>query len=120
MPNKRKYGLTPHADTVGGAAQRTTQVLTLLLALALFAASGCASSQPRPVRSVTPDQVRAEIIPKEGEPTSYGIPLSVENTQQFIDFYNSITLTAEQEQVKQDALTALRAPCCDDNTMYDC
>lgn len=93
---------------------------TLLLALALLAASGCASGQPRRADSVTPEQVRAEIIPQDGTPTSYGIPLSLENTQPFINFYNSITLTPEQEQVKQDALTALRAPCCDDNTMYDC
>ncbi len=95
-------------------------MITALLALALLAVSGCASSQPERANYVTPQRVRAEIIPQEGTSTSYGIPLSLENTQQFIDFYNSVTLTAEQEQVKQDALGALRAPCCDDNTMYDC
>jgi hypothetical protein len=120
MPKKPSNGLTAHTPSVRGGAQGKLRALTLLLVLALLAASGCSSSQPKPVGSLTPDQIRAEIIPQEGTPTSYGIPLSIENTQQFIGFHDSITLTAEQEKVKQDALTALRAPCCDDNTMYDC
>ncbi len=120
MPKKPGDDLATHDQTVQGAARGKLRALTMLLALALLAISGCSSSQPEPVGSVTPDQLRAEIIPLEGTPTSYGIPLSTENTQRFIGFYNSIPLTAEQEKVKRDALTALRAPCCDDNTMYDC
>jgi hypothetical protein len=42
------------------------------------------------------------------------------STQQFVYYYNSIALTAEPEKVNRDALSTLRAPCCDDNTMYEC
>ena len=70
--------------------------------------------------SATPEQVAAEIIPEEGDPTAYGIPLSLSNTQRFVDYFYASTLTAEQEGVKVRALRALKAPCCDDNTMDSC
>jgi hypothetical protein len=91
-----------------------------MFSVVLLAASGCAPSQRQPADSATLDQVRAQIIPKEGQSMAYGLALSLENTQQLIDFYDSMALTAEQKQVKRDALSTLKAPCCDDNTMYDC
>jgi hypothetical protein len=39
---------------------------------------------------------------------------------QFIEYYNQIKLTPEQEAIKKEALTALPAPCCSDNTAYTC
>lgn len=39
---------------------------------------------------------------------------------QFIQYYREIQLTPEQEAVKKEALTALPAPCCSDNTAYTC
>lgn len=42
------------------------------------------------------------------------------STRQFIDWDLSITLTPEQEAIKKEALTALPAPCCSDNTAYTC
>jgi hypothetical protein len=66
------------------------------------------------------EQIKQEIIPLEGDETTYGISLSLDNTQRFIDYYNEIELTPEQAQVKADALNALKAPCCDDNTMEFC
>lgn len=72
------------------------------------------------VGAATPEEVAAEIIPQEGEPTAYGIPLSLDNTQRFIDYYDAIPLTPEQEDIKRKALQTLRAPCCDDNPMSTC
>jgi hypothetical protein len=39
---------------------------------------------------------------------------------QFIQYYKDIQLTEEQEAVKKEALSALPAPCCSDNTAYTC
>ncbi len=61
-----------------------------------------------------------EIIPEEGTVTSYGIPLSLENTQQFINWYNSITLSAEEQATRDVALSSLVAPCCDEYPMSTC
>ena len=41
-------------------------------------------------------------------------------TLQFIEFQKTIQLTPEQEAIKREALTALPAPCCSDNTAYTC
>lgn len=42
------------------------------------------------------------------------------HTEDFIGYYKSIQLTPEQELVKRKALSAIRAPCCSDNTAYTC
>lgn len=39
---------------------------------------------------------------------------------EFIGYYNSITLTAKQEQVKKEALSAIPAPCCGDYSIATC
>lgn len=65
-------------------------------------------------------EIRAEIIPVEGAQPSYGIPLSLNKTQRFIDYYNAAALTPEQEKTMRDALLPLKAPCCDDNSMATC
>ncbi len=45
----------------------------------------------------------------------------VENrTRLYIEYYDTIELTAEQEAVKEEALTAIPAPCCSNNTAYTC
>jgi hypothetical protein len=41
-------------------------------------------------------------------------------TQEFLGYEKSIRLTPEQEAIKREALTALPAPCCSDNTQYTC
>jgi hypothetical protein len=114
-----------------------------LLALGLLVVGGCGVTQPEKPGSVaptktaaeitpqerkvtptsislTPEEVAAKIIPQEGDPTSYGIPVALNNTQRFVDYDNTISLTAEQESTRRDALLPLKAPCCDDNSMYDC
>lgn len=41
-------------------------------------------------------------------------------TREFIGYYHSIQLTPEQEAIKKEALSAIPAPCCSDNTAYTC
>ena len=41
-------------------------------------------------------------------------------TLEFIGYNSSIQLTPEQEAIKKEALTALPAPCCSDNSAYTC
>jgi hypothetical protein len=41
-------------------------------------------------------------------------------TLQFIEYHESIKLTPEQEAIKKEALTAMPAPCCSNNTAYTC
>ena len=66
------------------------------------------------------ERIWAKIIPEEGTATSYGIPLSLENTQQFIDWYNTIKLSAKEQESRNAALNSLVAPCCDDKWMSTC
>jgi hypothetical protein len=115
---RTKTGSMVSAHLRGERTDHKIYIIAALLATVLLTAAGC-STAPRPAE-VGLTQIVAEIIPQEGDATSYAIPLSLENTQQFIDYHSAISLTPEQEKVKRDALTALRAPCCDDNTMYNC
>lgn len=41
-------------------------------------------------------------------------------TEQFIDYFGSIRLTAAQERVKAEALDSIPAPCCKDYSMKTC
>lgn len=66
------------------------------------------------------ERIWAGIIPQEGTATAYGIPLSFDNAQRFIDWYNAIGLSAEEEATRDTALDALVAPCCDDYPMSSC
>jgi len=65
-------------------------------------------------------RIWGEIIPEGGTATSYGISLSLENTQQFIDWYNSIELFAEEQAIRDEALSSQVAPCCDEYPMSTC
>ena len=65
-------------------------------------------------------QIWSQIVPAEGTATSYGISLSLDNTQQFIDWYNSIELSPEELAIRDAALSPLAAPCCDEYPMSTC
>lgn len=54
---------------------------------------------------------------KKGEIMFTDVPAQ---TKQFIAWDLEIQLTPEQEAVKKEALEALPAPCCSDNTAYTC
>lgn len=43
-----------------------------------------------------------------------------EQAPQFVSYYDSITLTPEQEKIKSDALSTMPAPCCNDYSMLTC
>jgi hypothetical protein len=43
-----------------------------------------------------------------------------DQTVQFIDYYETIRLTREQEAVKREALSSLPAACCSSNSAYTC
>ncbi len=43
-----------------------------------------------------------------------------ERTLLYIEYYDTIELNAAQEAIKEEALTAIPAPCCSDNTAYTC
>ncbi|MEM7051570.1 MAG: hypothetical protein AAF604_18020 [Acidobacteriota bacterium] len=53
-----------------------------------------------------------------GDPIPFDDPKAL--SQQFIGWESSIKLTAAQEAIKKEALEALPAPCCSDNTAYTC
>ena len=96
--------------TAAGSQSRTGLYAAVsLVVLALLVAGVWLFSQRQPASAATPEEVAAEIIPQEGDATSYGIPLSLDNTQRFIDYYNATTLTSEQEDIKRKALETLRA-----------
>ncbi len=97
---------------------------SLRMALAgLLLAWGCNSAAPVATNSAGPTGTAADLLatyPQSGDPTSYGLPLAVDNSAMLIGYEQQYKLTAAQEAVKREALTALRAPCCDDRTMYTC
>ena len=43
-----------------------------------------------------------------------------EQTRQFMEWERTIRLTPEQEALKKEALGAIPAPCCSDNSAYTC
>lgn len=105
---KRRIGL--------GILQGVWFFLILITGVTLV---GC--GQPPEDEGLNPvDQIWAEIIPEKGTATRYGIPLSLENTQQFIDWYNSIELSVLEQAIRDDALDSLVAPCCDQYPMSSC
>ena len=124
MSRKRKNkrgGKRSKARKRGDFRSRTSLYVTIpLVALVIIVGGIWLLKRRQPVDAATPAEVAAEIIPHEGEPTAYGIPLSLDNAQRFIDYYETATLTAEQESIKEDALLPLKAPCCDDNPMSTC
>jgi hypothetical protein len=57
-----------------------------------------------------------------GEPTKSDFAFYDVDSQtpMFISYYNSIKLTPGQEKIKNDALSAMPAPCCSDYSMASC
>lgn len=93
----------------------TVAAVVLVTLGALWFLGGCKAT---PI--VSAEGIAAEIVPAEGEGTSYGIPLSPANTQTFIDYYETAALTSDQQAIVDEALGSLKAPCCDDNSMATC
>ena len=119
MSKKRQRG-RKNTRRVAKEPQRKNGYIAALAVIILLAGAIWLFNRQQPVSLVTPEVIAAEIIPREGDVTGYGIPLSLDNTQRFIDYYETITLTPEQEQIKEAALRPRKAPCCDDNPMSTC
>ncbi len=98
----------------GRGTAHTVPILSVSVAVVMTIA-GCSPQSPPIV-----DEAIYASYPHEGDATSYGIPLSLNNAATFLQYYEQYTLTSEQEAIKREALTALVAPCCDDNSMYTC
>lgn len=122
MSRKRQRRGQKNRRRVSAKSQSRTgvHVAMSLIVLALIISGIWLFIQPWQAEAITPEKVAAEIIPKAGDPTVYGIPLSLDNTQQFINYYNTVSLTPEQESTMEKALRSLKAPCCDDNPMSTC
>ncbi len=117
---KQRRGKKNQKRTLGKLQKRGLYVAVALFAVALLIGGSWLLSQRQQTNSVTPAEIAAEIIPQEGDQTSYGVSLSLNNTQRFIDYYNAVTLTPEQESTMRNALLPLKAPCCDDRSMATC
>ena len=61
----------------------------------------------------------SRVAPESGEPAIEFSEVR-RQTLEFIAYDDSITLTPEQEAVKKEALSAIPAPCCSDNTAETC
>ena len=123
ISRKRQRGRKTSRRHTAGKSQgkKSLYVVIPLVALTLLVGGlWLLNNQRQPANAATPEEVAAEIIPQKDSPTTYGIPLSLDNTQQFIDYYNATTLTPEQESIMREALFPLKAPCCDDNSMATC
>ena len=88
-----------------------------LMVVVLFI--GCGNS-PTMEKPNVAERIWTEIIPEEGTVTTYGIPLSLGNTQRFIDWFNTIELSDDEQMLRDVALSTLMAPCCDDYPMSEC
>lgn len=64
--------------------------------------------------------ITSEIIPASGTPTEYGIPLSLQSLPLFVGWWYSLVPVADADPRYAEALSALVAPCCDDNTAFHC
>ncbi len=66
------------------------------------------------------EKIRAEIIPLEGVETDYGIALSLHSLPQFVGWWYTLVPVVEDDARYVDGLSALVAPCCDDNLAIKC
>ena len=94
-------------------------LLFLLISITGMTQIGC--GEPLQNAGLNPaDEIWREIVPEEWTETIYGIPLSLDNTQQFIDWFKSIELSTDEQLLWDAALSSLVAPCCDDYPMSEC
>ena len=113
-----------HRSTVIDPKALLTVVLTLVFSI------GCGGDTEAPTESTSPEPVEESASTGIAGLFAVTSPASAaqaitfndvkRQTHEFIEYYDSIQLSAAQEAVKKEALTALPAPCCSDNTAYTC
>lgn len=113
---------------------KTISVSMTVLLLLLLLIGSCNQRKADQESFVSPnerttDEVSAEtqireiwknIIPESEAPTVYSIPLSLDNTQQFINWFDTIELNENEKELKNQALDSLVAPCCDEYPVSEC
>jgi hypothetical protein len=102
----------------GAKLDRSWLVLILVVGLALGAVLLLREREAPPPLPL--EKIRAQVIPSEGQATSYGIPLSLGNAQRFADWYYEIRLSPTEERTLAEALGAIPTPCCDDTRLTRC
>ncbi len=97
-------------------------MLLIALVVGMLLIAGCGSKNSTATTGVLnpAERLWAKIVPPAGAATDYGIPLSFANTQRFIDWYNTVALSPAQAKVRENALSPLVAPCCDEYPMSTC
>jgi hypothetical protein len=90
------------------------------------------ASHEQPAQSAAVDHgealaavTRVPTTPPAAEPVTAPVANVVfsgtrDETKRFIEYYQSIRLTPEQEQVKVEALASIPAPCCSENPLATC
>jgi len=100
---------------------RKVRLLAGSLAVFLFASALSITGRVTKAEEPNPlERISQEIIPAAGTQTDYGIPLSLESLPLLIGWKDTLVLTATEQAVFHDALVQLVAPCCDDNTAFQC
>jgi len=89
------------ATVVPARSPEATPPPPLVPTTRLAAAPGTATANPAPARPLAFTDARVQ-------------------AKEFIAYFHSIQLTPEQERIKVEALTALKAPCCANYTMATC
>ena len=84
--------------------------------VALFAISAVSQGKSEDVVAA----IEAKIIPAEGTETPYEMPLSLESLPLFVGWWYTLVPQIEADRRFHDALIGLVAPCCDDNTAFQC
>lgn len=95
----------------------------VVVAGAIVGAS-CGSSEPAasvdpmaPAHRAARVDLDASLAPAVNTAEFDGSP---QEAARFIEYYNTIQLTPEQERIKEDALTSIPAPCCSDFSIATC
>jgi hypothetical protein len=105
------------ARRVGAKERRMSWIVWLGVGmLAVVAVLGIAQERDDELLA----EIRAEIIPEGETETAYGLPLSLDFLPQFVDWWYSLVPSIETDARYVDALSALVAPCCDDNLAFKC
>ncbi|HSK75369.1 MAG TPA: CusA/CzcA family heavy metal efflux RND transporter [Thermoanaerobaculia bacterium] len=99
-------------------AMKSKAALFLALTFAALSALGLtACAQPEPAHEAA--AVRTPAAVPVANPAQPARDMKTEAVR-YIEYYNSIRLTPEQEKVKNDALTKIPAPCCSENSIATC
>jgi hypothetical protein len=86
-------------------------VVILVILVALMGSSSCCVVPPGQPGLDPAAEICCGFIPEEGTATNYGISPSLENTQQFSDWCNSMELSDAKPAVRDQALDSLVVPC---------